>query len=42
MLAVVDEYSIQSHIITVSFEDVPRLPELYMDKHLKGRLVLKM
>lgn len=41
MLAIVYEYSIRSHITTVSFEAVPRLPELYMDKLLKGRLVLK-
>ncbi|KAL1631093.1 hypothetical protein SLS56_004619 [Neofusicoccum ribis] len=42
MLAVVDKHGIRSHVTTVGFEDVPRLPELYMDKHLKGRLVLKM
>ncbi|KAH7042159.1 chaperonin 10-like protein [Macrophomina phaseolina] len=42
MLEVVDKHGIWSYVNTVAFEDVPRLPELYMDKHLKGRLVLKM
>ncbi|KAH7039431.1 chaperonin 10-like protein [Macrophomina phaseolina] len=42
MLAVVDKYGIRSYVTTVAFEDAPKLPELYMDKHLKGRLVLKM
>ncbi|KAF9628963.1 Alcohol dehydrogenase superfamily zinc-containing [Lasiodiplodia theobromae] len=42
MLEVVAKHRVWSHITTVNFEDVPRLPEMYMDKHLKGRLVLKM
>lgn len=42
MLEVVAKHRVWSHITTVSFENVPRLPEMYMDKHLKGRLVLKM
>ena len=42
MLAVVAQHGIRSHITTVAFERTPQLPELYMDEHLKGCLVMKM
>lgn len=42
MMEVVSKHGVWSYVTTVKFEDVPRLPELYMDKHLKGRLVVKM
>ncbi|KAF2094850.1 alcohol dehydrogenase GroES-like domain-containing protein [Rhizodiscina lignyota] len=41
MLACVDKFGIRSHITTVPLEKVPDLPQMYMDPHLKGRLVLK-
>ncbi|XPS73437.1 Alcohol dehydrogenase [Ascochyta lentis] len=42
MMKIVEKHGIRSHITTIDFKDVPKLPEMYMDKHLKGRLVLKM
>jgi D-arabinose 1-dehydrogenase-like Zn-dependent alcohol dehydrogenase len=42
MFKIVEKHSVRSHITTVGFKDVPKLPDMYMDKHLKGRLVLKM
>jgi len=42
MLKIVDELGIRSHITTVSFDQVPHLPAMYMDPHLKGRLVMTM
>lgn len=42
MMKIVEKYEIRSYVTTVDFKDVPKLPEMYMDKHLKGRLVLKM
>jgi D-arabinose 1-dehydrogenase-like Zn-dependent alcohol dehydrogenase len=42
MLKIVDEFGIRSHITTVSLDQVPELPYMYMDAHLKGRLVMKL
>jgi D-arabinose 1-dehydrogenase-like Zn-dependent alcohol dehydrogenase len=42
MMNVIAKHGIRSYISTIEFKDVPKLPEMYMDKHLKGRLVLKM
>jgi D-arabinose 1-dehydrogenase-like Zn-dependent alcohol dehydrogenase len=42
MMTVVDKHNVRSHVTVVDLKDAPRLPELYMNKHLKGRLVLKM
>jgi len=42
MLKVVDKFGIRSHISTVSLDDSPKLPDMYMDQHLKGRLVMKL
>jgi len=42
LLKVVDKFGIRSHITTVTLDEVPKLPELYMDPHLKGRLVMKI
>ncbi|KAK6436791.1 hypothetical protein LTR95_007015 [Oleoguttula sp. CCFEE 5521] len=42
MLALVAERGVQSYITTVKFDDMPKLPEMYMNPHLKGRLVMKV
>jgi D-arabinose 1-dehydrogenase-like Zn-dependent alcohol dehydrogenase len=42
MLQVVDKFGIRSHITTVALDQVPELPDRYMDPHLKGRLVMKV
>ena len=42
LLKMVDKHGIRSHITTVTLDDVPKLPEMYMDPHLKGRLVMKI
>ncbi|KAL1607060.1 hypothetical protein SLS59_002764 [Nothophoma quercina] len=42
MFKLVDKHGVRSHITTIDFKDVPRLPEMYMDEHLRGRLVMKM
>jgi D-arabinose 1-dehydrogenase-like Zn-dependent alcohol dehydrogenase len=41
MLRVVDKYGIRSYITTVTLDQSPELPDLYMNPHLKGRLVVK-
>lgn len=41
MMRVVDKFGIRSFITTVSLDEAPKLLEMYMDPHLKGRLVLK-
>ena len=41
MIQLVASSGVQSHVSIVAFEKTPDLPELYMDKHLKGRLVTK-
>ncbi|RAH67551.1 alcohol dehydrogenase GroES-like domain-containing protein [Aspergillus aculeatinus CBS 121060] len=41
MMVVVDRFHIRSHVRTLRLEDAPNLPSLYMDPHLKGRLVVK-
>lgn len=42
MMQVVVKYGIRGHVSTVSMEEGLSLPSLYLDKHLKGRLVLKL
>lgn len=42
MLQIVDRYGVKSHVTTVRMEDGPKLTDMYMDPHLKGRLVMKM
>lgn len=42
MLKVVDKHNVRSHVTTVTLDQVPELPERYMDPHLKGRLVMKI
>ena len=42
MMKVVAQHNIRSHVTTVGLEDVPKLPDMYMDSHLKGRLVMKL
>lgn len=38
----VNEYNICSHITTVSLDEAPKLPQMYMDPHLKGRLCVRI
>jgi D-arabinose 1-dehydrogenase-like Zn-dependent alcohol dehydrogenase len=42
MMAAVARHGIKSHLNVVTMKDGPKLPELYMDQHLKGRLVMKI
>lgn len=42
MLDTVAKFDIQSYITEVPLERAGELPGLYMDKHLKGRLVVKV
>jgi D-arabinose 1-dehydrogenase-like Zn-dependent alcohol dehydrogenase len=42
MMVAVARHNIRSHLNIVSMQDGPKLPELYMDAHLKGRLVMKV
>lgn len=42
MLKVVDEFEIRSHITTVPLEKSPDLPDMYLNPHPKGRLVMKL
>ncbi|KAF2633845.1 GroES-like protein [Macroventuria anomochaeta] len=42
MFKLVDKHGVRSHLTTIGFKDVPKLPEVYMNEHLKCRLVLKM
>lgn len=42
MMKVVEDFGIKSHINVVSLDQAPELPAMYMDPHLKGRLVVKM
>ena len=42
MLKVVDKFGIRSHITTVSLDESPNLPDMYMNPHLKGRLVVEL
>lgn len=42
MLAIVARHNIQSHLKVLSMSDGPGLSDLYMDRHLKGRLVMRI
>lgn len=42
MMTVVEEFGIKSHLNVLSMDQAPDLAALYMDPHLKGRLVMKM
>jgi D-arabinose 1-dehydrogenase-like Zn-dependent alcohol dehydrogenase len=42
MMKVVEEFGIESHVNVLTIEQAPDLAALYMDPHLKGRLVVKM
>jgi D-arabinose 1-dehydrogenase-like Zn-dependent alcohol dehydrogenase len=42
MMKVIERHGIRSYVTTVDFKDVTKLPDMYMDKHLKGRIVVKM
>jgi D-arabinose 1-dehydrogenase-like Zn-dependent alcohol dehydrogenase len=40
MMKVVDKFGVKSHITVFPMEKVPEFPGMYMDPHLKGRLVM--
>lgn len=42
LMDLVDKFGIRSHVTTVPLEQVPDPPDLYMNSHLKGRLVMKI
>jgi len=42
LLGIVDEFGIRSYVTTVTLEQTPELPDMYMNPHLKGRLVMKL
>jgi D-arabinose 1-dehydrogenase-like Zn-dependent alcohol dehydrogenase len=42
MMKAVDKYKVRTQINAVSMEEAVNLPDLYMDPHLKGRLVVVM
>ena len=42
MMKVVNEHKIRNVITTVGREEAPKLPDMYMSPHLKGRLVMKI
>jgi D-arabinose 1-dehydrogenase-like Zn-dependent alcohol dehydrogenase len=42
MLKTVDKFGVRSHVTTVTLDQTPDLPAMYMDPHLKGRLVMKI
>jgi D-arabinose 1-dehydrogenase-like Zn-dependent alcohol dehydrogenase len=42
MMKVVEEFGIRSHVNVLSMDQAPDLAALYMDQHLKGRLVVKI
>ena len=42
MLDTVAKHGIRSHLTVLPLEEAIHLPERYMDKHLKGRLVVKL
>jgi hypothetical protein len=41
-MKVVEEFGIRSHVNVLSMDQAPDLAALYMDQHLKGRLVVKI
>lgn len=42
MLEVVAEYNISSHITVLEFDQIPKIVEKYLDKSMKGRLVVQI
>ena len=42
MPKLVDKHGARLNITTTNFKDVPKLPGMYNDEYLKGRLVMKM
>jgi D-arabinose 1-dehydrogenase-like Zn-dependent alcohol dehydrogenase len=42
MMKIVEDFGIGSHVNVLSMDNAPDLAVLYMDSHLKGRLVIKM
>ncbi|KAK5174242.1 uncharacterized protein LTR77_001322 [Saxophila tyrrhenica] len=42
MMQVVAKHCIKGHVTTVTMEEAVNLPKMYLDSHLKGRLVVKL
>jgi D-arabinose 1-dehydrogenase-like Zn-dependent alcohol dehydrogenase len=42
MLELIDKFGITSHVTTVDLDKALELPDMYMNPHLKGRLVMKI
>jgi D-arabinose 1-dehydrogenase-like Zn-dependent alcohol dehydrogenase len=42
MLRIVARHNIKSHLKVLTMKDGPQLPEMYMDRHLQGRIVMKI
>ena len=42
MMVVVARHNVQSHLTVLSMKDGSKIAEMYMDAHLKGRLVMKI
>ena len=41
-MKVVEDFGIESHVNVFPLDQAPELPAMYMNPHLKGRLVVKM
>jgi D-arabinose 1-dehydrogenase-like Zn-dependent alcohol dehydrogenase len=42
MMKIVEDFGVESYVNVLSMDKAPDLAALYMDPHLKGRLVIKM
>lgn len=42
MMEAVEEHGVRSHVAVVAYEEIPRIVDMYHDKSLKGRLVVKI
>ncbi|KAK0385195.1 hypothetical protein NLU13_7673 [Sarocladium strictum] len=42
MMEAVGKHGVRSHVTTVTFEDIPRIVDMYHDKSFKGRLVVEI
>lgn len=42
MMEAVGKHGVRSHVTTLTFEDIPRIVDMYHDKSFKGRLVVEI
>ncbi|KFG78609.1 Alcohol dehydrogenase superfamily zinc-containing [Metarhizium anisopliae] len=42
MMDIVERFGVRSHVHVLSMDEAPELPSMYMNPHLKGRLVVRM